>query len=118
MSDQTHPGGDETPNRDLEPKHLQIQNQKEIQQRIASQELRKLKAKNEKHHTIWFGLGMFGLIGWSVAIPAVIGAIIGMWIDSRWPTPYSWSLMLLIGGIALGCFNAWKWLHKEGEIDK
>jgi len=109
---------DESPvNSGIESHQLHLHNQTEIEQRIASQEIRKLKAKNEKHHTIWFGLGMFGLIGWSVAIPGVAGAIIGMWIDARWPTQYSWSLMLLIGGIALGCFNAWKWLHKEGNIN-
>lgn len=97
---------------------LHLYNRSQIEKRIASQEARKLKAREEKHHTIWFGLGMFGLIGWSVAIPAVLGALVGMWIDSRWPSRYSWSLMLLIGGITLGCFNAWKWLHKEGNVDR
>jgi hypothetical protein len=24
--------------------------------------------------------------------------------------------MLLIGGMALGCWNAWKWIHREGRI--
>ncbi len=102
---------------DFEPHELHLDNQSQIEQRIASQQIRKLKAKSQAHHTIWFGLGMFGLIGWSVTIPALIGAVIGMWIDSRWPSRYSWSLMLLIGGITLGCFNAWKWLTKEGKTD-
>ncbi|MCA9040130.1 MAG: AtpZ/AtpI family protein [Planctomycetaceae bacterium] len=103
---------------EIKSRQLDLQNQMEIEQRIAAQERRKLKAKQEKHHTVWFGLGMFGLIGWSVAIPAVAGAAIGLWIDSNWPSRFSWSLMLLIGGLALGCFNAWKWLHREGNIDQ
>ncbi|MDF1744474.1 MAG: hypothetical protein P1V19_12330, partial [Gimesia sp.] len=69
MFDQTHEEGNHSSSGENEPNEL-LQNQTEIQQRIAAQEIRKLKAKNEKHHTIWFGLGMFGLIGWSVAIPA------------------------------------------------
>ncbi|MEZ6044008.1 MAG: AtpZ/AtpI family protein [Planctomycetaceae bacterium] len=103
---------------DFEPDQFHLENQNEIQQRIAAQERRKLKAQQEKHHTVWFGLGMFGLIGWSIAIPTVGGAAIGLWIDSRWPSRFSWSLMLLVGGLVLGCFNAWKWLHREGNIDQ
>lgn len=117
MPDQTPEQSNDSTNANFEPHQLHLHNQTEIEQRIASQEMRKLKAKNEKHHTIWFGFGMFGLIGWSVTVPAVVGAIVGMWIDSRWPSRYSWSLMLLIGGICFGCFNAWKWLHKEGNIE-
>ncbi|MFH1300123.1 MAG: AtpZ/AtpI family protein [Planctomycetota bacterium] len=117
MSDHTPDQNNHESNADFEPHQLHLHNQSQIEKRIASQEIRKLKAKSEKHHTIWFGLGMFGLIGWSVTIPAVAGALIGMWIDARWPGPYSWSLMLLIGGMTLGCINAWKWLHKEGNFD-
>ncbi|MEQ8633661.1 AtpZ/AtpI family protein [Gimesia maris] len=105
-------------NHDFPEGPLHLHEQAQIEQRIASQEARKLKAQREKHHTIWFGFGMFGLIGWSVTIPAVLGAILGMWIDARWPGPYSWTLMLMIGGVALGCLNAWKWIHKEGNIEK
>ncbi len=88
----------------------------EIEKRVASQEARKLRARNETQQTVWFGLGMFGLIGWSVAIPSLVGVAIGLWIDSRWPSRFSWALMLLIGGMALGCWNAWKWIHREGRI--
>ena len=90
----------------------------EIERKIASQEARKLKARHEKHHTIWFGFGMFGLVGWSVVVPALTGVALGLWIDSQWPSRFSWTLMLLIGGLALGCWNAWNWLHREGNIDK
>ncbi len=34
--------------------------------RIAAQEKRKLKALHE-NRSVWFGLGMFGMVGWSVA---------------------------------------------------
>jgi ATP synthase protein I len=35
--------------------------------------------------TVWFGLGMMGLIGWSVAIPTLLGAALGLWLDKRHP---------------------------------
>jgi ATP synthase protein I len=53
---------------------------------------RKIRAREEKNRSIWFGLGMFGLIGWSVAILTLIGLAIGIWIDMRWPIRFSWTL--------------------------
>lgn len=74
--------------------------------------MRKLKAR-ERHSSIWFGFGTFGVIGWSVAIPTLLGLVLGIWIDTTWPSPYSWTLMLLVIGLALGCLNAWRWIERE-----
>jgi ATP synthase protein I len=74
---------------------------------------RKLKARDNSHQSVWFGLGMMGLIGWSVAIPTLIGASIGLYIDSHYPGERSWTLALLVAGLAIGCFNAWHWVEKE-----
>lgn len=73
---------------------------------------RKIKARSTRKK-ILFALGMFGMVGWSVAIPTLIGIAIGVWIDTHSKSPYSWTLMLLVIGIALGCLNAWYWLQKE-----
>ncbi|MGA1622854.1 MAG: AtpZ/AtpI family protein [Synechocystis sp.] len=77
--------------------------------------LRKLKARQEGDRSIWAGLGLFGMVGWSVIIPTLIGLALGVWIDRRFPSPYSWSLMLLLLGVALGCLNAWYWVQREQD---
>ena len=56
---------------------------------------------------------MSGLVGWSVTIPTLIGAALGMWVDNRYPSPYSWTLMLLFMGLIVGCLNAWQWVRSE-----
>ena len=33
---------------------------------------RKLKARKHQAHGVWFGLGMMGLIGWSVVVPTLL----------------------------------------------
>ena len=76
---------------------------------------RKLRARQETQRGIWFGLGMFGVIGWSVAIPMLIGVALGIWLDRTRPTTFSWTLTLLVLGIALGCLNAWLWVSRERE---
>ena len=57
-------------------------------------------------------LGM-GLIGWSVALPTLLGAALGLWLDKHYPGGHSWTLALLAAGLVLGCFNAWRWVAKE-----
>jgi ATP synthase protein I len=82
--------------------------------RIDRKEKLKIRVRREGDETIWFGLGVFGVVGWSVAIPTLIGIAIGLWIDQTWPSRYSWTLTLLIGGVMLGCLNAWYWVKKAG----
>jgi len=74
-----------------------------------------MKGRSEKDRSIWFGLGMFGLIGWSVAIPTLIGVAVGIWIDTTWPSRFSWTLMLLFIGVISGCVNAWYWVKRESR---
>ncbi len=87
-----------------------------FQRQIASKSDRKLKARKEAKN-LWVGLGMFGMVGWSVAIPSLLGIGLGVWIDTHIQSKYSWTLMLLVIGVALGCFNAWYWISKESQSD-
>lgn len=80
---------------------------------IATKEARKLKAHREP--TVWGGLGTMGLIGWSVAIPTLLGAALGLWLDERYPGTHSWTLALLVAGLCIGCANAWHWVFQENE---
>ena len=72
-----------------------------------------LKARKDRAPNVWFGLGMIGLIGWSVTVPTLLGAAIGMWLDKHYPGSHSWTLALLVTGLAIGCLNAWHWVAKE-----
>jgi ATP synthase protein I len=86
-----------------------------LSDKVAVKEARKIKGRLERDRDVLFGLGMFGLVGWSVAIPTLIGIALGLWIDAKWPGRYSWTLMLLIIGVILGCLNAWYWIKREGR---
>jgi ATP synthase protein I len=76
---------------------------------------RKLEAKRNAHRGVWFGLGMMGLVGWSVAIPTLLGAALGMWLDERHAGGHPWTLALLVAGLVIGCLNAWHWVSKESK---
>ncbi|HOJ13299.1 MAG TPA: AtpZ/AtpI family protein [Deltaproteobacteria bacterium] len=87
---------------------------KKFTDEVVKKEKRRIRGLRQQDKTVWFGLGMFGVVGWSVAIPTLIGVAIGLWIDQRWPSQYSWALMLLILGVMVGCLNAWYWVRKGG----
>ncbi len=82
-------------------------------EKIGMKEARKMKARSSKDKSLWFGMGTMGVIGWSVAIPTLIGVAIGVWLDIHYPGQISWTLTFLAIGLAIGCANAWYWVSKE-----
>jgi len=99
---------DEPDNKPLKPKPS-------LSQEVGAKAARKLHAQRHVTRTVWFGLGMMGLIGWSVAIPTLLGAALGLWLDQRYPGGRSWTLALLVAGLVIGCLNAWHWLSNEDK---
>lgn len=97
------------------PPHKTGSRQEQLSEEIGQRAARKQRAREKSQRTAWFGLGMFGLVGWSVAIPTVLGIALGLWMDARWPGRPSWTLTFLILGVALGCLNAWYWIKQESQ---
>ena len=104
MPDDSRNGTDESEARAVDEKFAS---------RIGAKEARKLKAQARVTRTVWSGLGMMGLVGWSVAVPTLLGAALGVWLDNHYPAMHSWMLTLLIIGLTIGCVNAWHWIVKE-----
>jgi len=86
-----------------------------LSKEVGAKAVRKLKARRNSAPGVWFGLGMMGLIGWSVVVPTLLGAALGTWLDQYYPGKHPWTLALLVAGLAVGCFNAWHWVAKEGK---
>ena len=82
---------------------------------VELKERRKLKAQREKKRSVWFGLGMFGLLGWSVAVPTLLGITLGLWLDKNYPESFSWTMTFLIIGLIVGCLIAWHWISNENR---
>lgn len=84
-----------------------------LSRQIGTKAARKLKARRNPTPGVWYGLGMMGLIGWSIAIPTLLGAALGVWLDKLDFSDRSWTLALLVTGLTIGCLNAWLWVAKE-----
>lgn len=92
--------------------------EKEFQKSVRKKSRRKIEVRSEDRKGLLYGLGMFGLVGWSVAIPTILLLGLGIWIDSAYDSPYSWTLMMLVLGIMIGCWNAWYWVQHESQSHK
>lgn len=86
---------------------------KDFEHQVRQKSQRKLQAKQEGDRSLWLGIGVFGIVGWSVMVPTLLGIFLGIWLDRRFPSPYSWTLTGLFLGIVLGCWNAWSWIQRE-----
>jgi ATP synthase protein I len=84
-----------------------------LAEQVGAKANRKLKARRNPEQGVWFGLGMMGLIGWSVVVPTLLGAALGLWLDKHHPGKHAWTLALLVGGLIVGCLNAWHWVAQE-----
>jgi ATP synthase protein I len=91
------------------------QEESDFARQVAAKASRKLRAQRDGSQGVWFGLGMSGLIGWSVAVPTLVGAMLGLWWDRHHSGQHSWTLMLLAVGLVIGCANAWHWVAQQDK---
>lgn len=73
------------------------------------------KTRDEPKYSPLNGLGVFGVIGWSVAIPTVAGALLGGWLNRVAPQSFSWPIALILGGVVVGAMVAWNWIDKSRD---
>jgi ATP synthase protein I len=98
-----------------DPQNQRAKLNSSLSEEIGAKAARKLKARRNAGQGVWFGLGMMGLIGWSVVVPTLLGAALGIWLDQHYPGRHAWTLALLMAGLAIGCLNAWHWVAKEDK---
>ncbi len=93
-------------------------NEEELEETVRIKSERKIQFRKKDRKGLLYGLGMFGLVGWSVAIPTLLMLALGIWVDRTYQSPYSWTLMLLVLGIMIGCLNAWYWVSRESKSEE
>lgn len=56
-------------------------------------------------------LAQIGVLGWIIVVPILIGVFVGRWLDQMFSSGIFYTAPLLMLGVALGCWSAWKWIQ-------
>ena len=99
-----------------EPERREHERETRFGRTVDKKAVRRIRARRDGDRSIWSWMGMMGLVGWSVALPALAGVALGIWLDKRFGGGnVSWTLTFMILGVALGCLQAWYWVQKESR---
>jgi ATP synthase protein I len=55
-------------------------------------------------------LAQIGVLGWIIVAPMLGGIWLGRWLDARFDTGLFWTAPLLMVGLGLGGWFAWRWI--------
>jgi ATP synthase protein I len=77
-----------------------------------------VKLRSERHRrwlregdpTVARRLAQIGVLGWIIVVPMLLGMFTGRWLDHRLHSGLFWTAPLLLVGLGLGCWSAWKWM--------
>ncbi len=85
----------------------------EFRKSVGSKEQRKMRAEQKGPIGAWSAFGSMGSVGWLIALPTVLGSLLGVWMDHRWSTKINWTLTMLGAGLFFGCMCAGIWMNRE-----
>jgi ATP synthase protein I len=71
--------------------------------------------QGRKKAGFWHYAYLIGVGGWLLALPIVAGAYVGWYLDKKFPGGVSWTITLMLLGIAVGAYNVWYFLMRNAE---
>jgi ATP synthase protein I len=58
-------------------------------------------------------LAQIGVLGWIFVLPTLAGLFLGRWLDAQSGSGIFWTAPLLLLGLCLGGWTAWKWMNAK-----
>lgn len=74
------------------------------------------RARREGVRTILQNLGMMGALGWLLAVPPLLSGFLGRWLDRTLGTGFELTAALLVAGVGLGGWLAWRRMGEAGVL--
>ena len=72
-----------------------------------------------KNRVIELNAAVLSVYGWQMAIPMILGVILGRFLDHFAAIDHlSWTFNLILIGAVIGFYNANRWIKKEGILKK
>jgi ATP synthase protein I len=109
--------GERNDDAEPDPADLDRARARALRRTVLRKSMRRDRARRRRQQSTWSFLGTFGLVGWTVAVPTLLGLAIGVFLDDVTDTERSFTLTFLVAGVAVGCAMAWYWVDKERRPD-
>ena len=83
--------------------------------KTASQLIKKAdKRLHRENKQALYRAALLSVYGWQMAIPVLLGIMLGILLDKVFPIRhFSWILNLILLGFVIGFYNASKWMKKN-----
>jgi len=88
-----------------------MSNDKEMIASIRERTQRRQRAQREGEPSLGRYLAQIGVLGWMIVLPGLVGVFAGRMLDRWMGSGIFWTGPLLIVGLAIGCWGAWRWMH-------
>ena len=80
------------------------------------EEIRKHRSRHEKwlregDMSVGRRLAQIGVLGWIFVVPTLAGLFFGRWLDAQFETGIFWSAPMMLLGLCIGGWTAWKWMN-------
>jgi ATP synthase protein I len=72
--------------------------------------LRHRTSADEGEFSVARRLAQIGVLGWMIVTPTLLGVLLGRWLDHKLASGVFCTGPLLLIGLAIGCWSAWKWM--------
>ena len=72
-----------------------------------------IQLQKPKYYGLQHKIRKFGELGWVIAVPTALGAALGLWLDTLWPSDHSWFRIMLPTGTLIGCLAAIVWGYQD-----
>ena len=83
--------------------------------KTAHQLMKKADKRGDKENKqVVYKAALLSVYGWPLAIPVLLGIMLGILLDRVFPIPhFSWILNLILLGFVVGFYNATQWMKKN-----
>lgn len=81
---------------------------RDLDRRITTFARRRARARARGGPSLWAQASWVGTVGWLVAVPIVVGALLGRLLDRRFDSGITWAMAGLSLGVLVGGYALWR----------
>lgn len=86
---------------------------KELEHAVRKRRERRKQSESDGERSLGRNFAVMGMLGWTIVVPTLLGLFAGRWLDQRYDTGIQFTAGLLVLGVAVGCYLAWRRIQRE-----